>query len=51
MIDKKSMRFYFDIASGKRKTDDLELLCKPCNAIHCLELKHGPLPMKVVWNP
>jgi hypothetical protein len=46
---KYSQRFYFDIARGKRSTDDLELLCKPCNAIHALEMRFGPLPMKVVW--
>ena len=46
---KFSSRFYYDIANGKRPTDDLELLCKPCNAIHALELKFGSLPMKVVW--
>lgn len=47
---KFSTRFYYDIASGKRSVDDLELLCKPCNAIHALELKYGPLPMRVVWS-
>ena|SRR3990167_2210919 len=46
----KVARFYLDIASGKRKTDDLELLCKPCNGIHALEMKYGQLPMKVVWG-
>lgn len=47
---KRSSRFYYDIVKDTRKTDDLELLCKPCNAIHCLELKYGPLPIKVVWS-
>ena len=46
---KKSFRFYLDIANGIRTTDDLELLCRPCNAIHALELRFGQLPMKVVW--
>jgi hypothetical protein len=44
-------RFMRDIARRRRTIDDLELLCKPCNAIHALELKHGPLPMRVVWEP
>lgn len=29
------------IRRGWRKTCDLELLCKPCNAIHYLEMKYG----------
>jgi len=45
-----SNRFYYDIASGVRSTDDLELLCKPCNAIHALEMRFGPLPMHVIWS-
>ena len=35
----------------KRTVDDLELLCRPCNAVHALELLHDPLPFVVVWNP
>lgn len=46
---RSSNRFYLDIANGIRSTDDLELLCKPCDAIHALELRYGQLPMKVVW--
>jgi predicted RNA-binding Zn-ribbon protein involved in translation (DUF1610 family) len=42
--------FYSSISQLKRGVDDLELLCKPCNAVHALELKHGPLPFRVVWN-
>jgi hypothetical protein len=47
---RKSWRFYWDIALGKRKPDDLEILCRPCNALHYLELKFGPLPMRVIWE-
>ena len=43
-------RFYREIARLRRGVDDLELLCKPCNAVHALELKHGPLPFQVVWR-
>lgn len=46
----RSPQFYRDIASLRRRTDDLELLCKPCNAVHALELLHGPLPFRVVWS-
>lgn len=39
------------IIHRNRTTDDLELLCKPCNHIHYLELKFKkPLPMQVVWT-
>ena len=44
--------FLSKINCGQRSTDDLELLCRPCNAIHYLELKYKrPLPMQVVWRP
>jgi transcription elongation factor Elf1 len=45
-----SRKFHKNILNGNRSTNDLELLCRPCNAVHYLELKYGPLPMKVVWN-
>jgi hypothetical protein len=35
------------ILNGTRRVDDLEVLCRPCNAIHWLELKHGPVPLAV----
>lgn len=41
---------YWDIFKGKRKTDDLEILCSPCNAVHYLELKYGKLPYKVIYR-
>ncbi len=43
-------KLYVEIASGRRDTEDLELLCRPCNAIHYLESKYGPLPMNVAWT-
>ena len=46
----QSSKFYRDIADGSRCTDDLEILCKPCNAIHALELKFGSVAMEVKWN-
>ena len=41
---------YQDIVKDRRKVEDLELLCRPCNAIHYLELKYGKLPMKIIWE-
>ena len=46
----KSHAFYISIARLKRKTDDLELLCRVCNAQHYLEMKYGELPFLVVWG-
>ena len=43
-------KMYRDIARMVRPVDDLNLLCRPCNAIHYLELKFGPLPFKIVWE-
>jgi hypothetical protein len=43
-------KFYREIARLRRDVEDLELLCRPCNAVHALELKHGPLPFRVVWS-
>ena len=40
----------YRIASGQRLIDDLELRCYPCNALHAIEIKHGKLPIKIVWG-
>jgi ribosomal protein L37E len=50
LADKSSTCMHHDIISGRRPVDDLEPLCRACNAIHYLELKYGPLPMKVIWK-
>ena len=47
----RSPQFYRDIVTLRRPVDDLELLCRPCNAVHALELLHGPLPFTVLWSP
>lgn len=47
---KKAQQFYWDIYMKRRKTDDLELLCRICNARHYLELKYGELPYKIFYN-
>ena len=39
------------IAQMKRAVDDLELLCRPCNAVHFLEMKLGTtLPFRIAWK-
>lgn len=44
-------KFYAAILKDERTTDDLEILCKPCNSIHYLELKSGgKLPYELKWN-
>ena len=46
-----NVHFHRLIVTGRRKINDLELLCRPCNSIHYLELKFKrPLPMQVVWT-
>ena len=47
---KNAMAIYRDIAMLRRSTDDLELLCRVCNALHYLESKYGRLPMVVLWK-
>lgn len=49
-IKGKGSRMVRDIALLRRAVGDLELLCKPCNAVHALELKHGPLPFVITWG-
>lgn len=47
---KSGHAFYRLIATGRRQTEDLEILCKVCNARHALELKYGRLPFKIIWG-
>lgn len=35
---------------GRRKIDDLNILCRVCNALHYLQLKYGNIPMRVLWK-
>ena len=46
----KGADFCFKIKQGKRKTDDLNVLCRVCNAWHALELKYGKLPFKIKYE-
>ena len=43
-------KFYASILSGERPTEDLNILCKPCNNLHYLELKFGKQPYKIIWE-
>lgn len=47
---KRTNAFRSDIYSGRRKTDDLELLCRVCNAKYYLEMKYGKIPMVITWT-
>ena len=42
--------FWTQIALGRRKTDDLEMICKVCNAKYYLQLK-GIVGFEVRWTP
>jgi hypothetical protein len=46
----RGSRFYQKIKQGKRKTDDLNVLCRICNAWHALELRFGKLPFKITYD-
>ena len=46
----KVVTFWNNIIKGTRATDDLELLCKVCNAWHALELKFGKLPFTITYE-
>lgn len=47
---KDSNKFANDIFMGRRGVDDLNLLCKVCNALHYLEMKFGKLPFEVKYD-
>jgi hypothetical protein len=44
------MKFYYSIKKLERHIDDLELTCRICNTLHYMELLHGKLPYKIIWN-
>lgn len=46
----KTRLLFTEIFTGRRKTDDLELLCRVCNAWHYLELKYGKLPYNIIYH-
>jgi len=48
---KYHQKFLYDIITGRSKTDDLDLRCRVCNALHYIESKYGKLPFKVAYEP
>lgn len=47
---KQGTKFYYTIRNLERNIDDLELTCRICNTLHYMELLHGKLPYKIIWN-
>ena len=48
--EKQTAKFYSDIINEIRTTEDLNILCRPCNNTHYLETKYGKLPYEITWN-
>jgi hypothetical protein len=45
--------FHYAIATGRRRTDDLEVRCKICNVLHHIKLRFGEATSKrfeVSWS-
>jgi len=48
--DKKFKNLLYNrIINGKRKVDDLNVLCKMCNSLHYLQIKYSNVPAKIIW--
>lgn len=49
----RTTSFYRAIINGTRPLDDLNLLCKVCNALHTIRLKEPELARhyQVIWTP
>lgn len=47
---RNSMTIYRNIVMLRRTVEDLNILCRVCNAKHYLESKYGALPFEVKWN-
>lgn len=47
---KRTNEFAWSIYMGRRKTDDLNILCRVCNALHYLELKYGKTKYKITYE-
>lgn len=43
-------RFYQLIVLGKIPLDNLEIVCRVCNAWHYLKEKFGEAPFKILWG-
>jgi hypothetical protein len=46
----RGSRFYQKIYKKQRPTDDLNVLCRVCNAEHAMELRYGKLPYKIIYQ-
>ena len=46
----ENKNFISDILHNRRTIDDLELLCKLCNNLHYIEMIHGKLNFKIIWE-
>lgn len=43
--------YVFAIIKGRRKVDDLNLLCKLCNTLHYIDMKYGREKYEaIVWR-
>lgn len=42
--------FWYSIAIGRRKTDDLEICCKPCHAVEEVKRLYGADNFRVEWR-
>jgi hypothetical protein len=48
-LSKEGTSLYNEICQGRRKTDDLSILCRPCNAIEYLFRRFKIVRFKVLW--
>lgn len=47
---KNTNKFAWDIYMWRRTTEDLNLLCRVCNALHYLQLKYGETKHRVIYK-
>lgn len=47
---KSNNSLHRDIIAGRRPIEDLEVVCRVCNALHYVQLKHGSIPLRVCWG-
>jgi hypothetical protein len=45
---KNGWPFYYDIVKGRRRTDDLNVLCRVCNAYYYMQTKYN-IKYKIVF--
>ena len=47
---RRGCSLYIPILYHNRDVDDLEVACRPCNAVHYLRLKYGQSYFQVIWK-